>query len=119
LTGSGGAGTYTVNTSQTVASTVLSGNSINSTAITGGGRTATVTDNLVATVSSDGTNCDLIKPVNVPTGGGTNQVFYLNDTIITQDYTIPMGQNAGTFGPVAINTSVTVTVTYPQTWSII
>lgn len=119
LTGSGGAGTYTVNNSQTVASTVLSGNSINSTAITGGGRIATVANSLVATVASDGTNCDLLKSVNLPTGGGSNKVFYLNDTIITQDYTVPVGQNAGTFGPVTINTSVTVTISSPSTWSIV
>jgi uncharacterized protein YaiE (UPF0345 family) len=118
-TGAGTVGTYTVNTSQTVASTVLSGNSINSTAITGGGRIATVANTLIATVASDGTNCDLLKSVNLPTGGGSNQVFYLNDTIITQDYTIPTGQNAGTFGPVTINSSVTVTIPSGSYWSVV
>jgi hypothetical protein len=119
LTGSGGAGTYTVNNSQTVASTVLSGNSINSTAITGGGRIATVPNGLVATVSSDGTNCDLIKSSSAPTGGGSNKVFYLNDTIITQDYTIPTSQNAGTFGPVTISSSVIVTIPSGSYWTVV
>jgi hypothetical protein len=119
VTGSGGAGTYTVNTSQTVASTVLSGNSINSTAITAGGRIATVGNGIVNTVSSDGTNCDLLRSANSPTGGGTNLVFYLNDTIITQDYTIPTSQNAGTFGPVTINSSVIVTIPSGSYWSIV
>jgi hypothetical protein len=119
VTGAGGAGTYTVSASQTVTSTVLSGNSINSTAITGGGRIATVGNGLVATVASDGTNCDLLKSVNLPTGGGANQIFYLNDTIVTQDYTIPTGQNAGTFGPVTINSSVTVTVPSGSYWSVV
>lgn len=119
VTGAGGAGTYTVSASQTVTSTVLSGNSINSTAITGGGRIATVANGLIATVASDGTNCDLLKSVNLPTGGGANQVFYLNDTIVTQDYTIPVGQNAGTFGPVTINTLVTVTVSSGSYWSVV
>ena len=119
VTGSGGAGTYTVNTSQTVASTALSGNSINSTAITAGGRIATLTNGIVATVASDGTNCDLLKSSSSPTGGGTNLVFYLNDTIITQDYTIPTGQNAGTFGPVTINGSVNVTISSGSYWSVV
>ena len=119
VTGAGTVGTYTVSASQTVASTVLSGNSINSTAITGGGRIATVANGLIATVASDGTNCDLLKSVNLPTGGGSNQVFYLNDTIVTQDYTIPSGQNAGTFGPVTVNSGVTVTVSPGSAWSIV
>jgi len=117
VTGAGGAGTYTVSASQTVTSTVLSGNSINSTAITGGGRIATVGNGLVATVASDGTNCDLLKSVNLPTGGGANQIFYLNDTIVTQDYTIPTGQNAGTFGPVTVNS--TVVISPLSSWTIV
>ena len=118
-TGAGTVGTYTVSASQTVASTVLSGNSTNVTAITGGGRLATVANSLVATVASDGTNCDLLKSVNLPTGGGSNQVFYLNDTIVTADYTIPTSQNAGTFGPVTINSSVTVTIPSGSYWSVV
>jgi len=120
VTGAGGAGTYTVSASQTVAAgTVINGNSINSTAITGGGRVATVANSLVATVASDGTNCDLLKSVNLPTGGGSNQIFYLNDTIVTADYTIPTGQNAGTFGPVTINSTVTVTIPSGLYWSVV
>jgi len=95
----------------------LNGNSINSTAITGGGRIATVGNGLVATVASDGTNCDLLKSVNLPTGGGANQIFYLNDTIVTQDYTIPTGQNAGTFGPVTVNS--TVVISPLSSWTIV
>jgi hypothetical protein len=122
VTGSGTVGTYTVSASQTVPSSgtipvSLNGNSINSTAITGGGRTATVGNGLVATVASDGTNCDLLKSVNLPTGGGANQIFYLNDTIVTQDYTIPTGQNAGTFGPVTINS--TVVISPLSSWTIV
>jgi len=118
-TGAGTVGTYTVNNSQTVAITVLSGNSTNVTAITGGGRLATVANSLVATVASDGTNCDLLKSVNLPTGGGSNKVFYLNDTIVTENYTIPTGQNAGTFGPVTINSSVNVTIPSGSYWSVV
>lgn len=116
-TGAGTTGTYTVNTSQTVASTVLSGNSTNVTAILGGGRVATVANSLIATVASDGTNCDLLKSVNLPTGGGANKIFYLNDTIVTENYTIPTGQNAGTFGPVTVNS--TVVISPSSSWTIV
>jgi hypothetical protein len=45
-----------------------------------------------------------------PTGGGTNRVFYQNDQVVTQDYTIPADQNAMSTGPVTIDDGVTVTV---------
>ena len=53
------------------------------------------------------------------TGAGTNQVFFENDLTVTGDYTIPTGKNAGTFGPVTIDTGVTVTVPDDSVWSIV
>jgi hypothetical protein len=53
------------------------------------------------------------------TGGGQDQVFIQNGQSITASYSIPSDQNAGTFGPIAINNGVTVTVTAPTVWSII
>jgi hypothetical protein len=53
------------------------------------------------------------------TGGGTDQIFYLNGQTVTTDYSIPSGQNAGTFGPVTVNGGVTVTVPSGSTWSIV
>lgn len=52
-------------------------------------------------------------------GGGTDQIFYLNGQTVTTNYSIPSGQNAGTFGPVTINAGVTVTVPSGSTWSIV
>jgi hypothetical protein len=52
-------------------------------------------------------------------GAGGNQIFFLNDLTITADYTIPPGKNAGTFGPVSIDTDITVTVPTGQVWSIV
>ena len=43
-------------------------------------------------------------------GGGSDQIFFENDNIITTDYTITAGKNAGTFGPVSIANGATVTV---------
>lgn len=53
------------------------------------------------------------------TGGGTDQIFYLNGQTVTTSYSIPSGQNAGTFGPVSINSGAVVTVPSGSTWSIV
>jgi hypothetical protein len=52
-------------------------------------------------------------------GGGTNQIFYLNDQAVTDNYTLAATKNAGTFGPVTINDSVTVTVETGATWTVV
>ncbi len=43
-------------------------------------------------------------------GGAVNGVFWENDQTVTTSYTITAGKNAGTFGPITINSGVTVTV---------
>jgi hypothetical protein len=53
------------------------------------------------------------------TGGGSNQVFVLNDQTVTADYTIPTGKNASSAGPITIDTGVTVTVPDNSTWVIV
>ena len=53
------------------------------------------------------------------TGGGSNQVFVLNDQTVTVDYTIPTGKNASSAGPITINTGITVTVPTDSTWVIV
>lgn len=40
------------------------------------------------------------------TGGGRNRVFYENDQIVTDDYTITSGRNAMSAGPVQIGTDI-------------
>ena len=86
----------------------------------GGGTTATVQSADILLVVSDGTNAWIATSTsNVPTGGGTNKAFYLNDTVIDTDYTVPNNQNAGTFGPVTVNSGVTVTVGSGSYWSIV
>ena len=52
-------------------------------------------------------------------GGGTNKVFWENDQTVSFDYTITNGSNAGTFGPVTIGASVTVTVPSGATWVVV
>jgi len=53
------------------------------------------------------------------TGGGSNQAFYLNDQLITDNYTIAATKNAGTFGPISIDSGVTVTVDTGATWTVV
>ena len=52
-------------------------------------------------------------------GGGTNQVFWENDQTITTSYAITNGKNAGSFGPITINSGVTVTVGSGEFWSVV
>ena len=53
------------------------------------------------------------------TGGTGNYAFYENDITISADYTITASKNAGTFGPITVNSGVTVTVPSGSTWSIV
>lgn len=53
------------------------------------------------------------------TGGGGDQSFYLNSTTINNSYSIPSGQNAGTFGPISVASGAVVTVPSGSTWTIV
>jgi len=85
----------------------------------GGGSSSTVANNIVATVVCDGTNVYLPSSTDVPTGGGSDKAFYLNDITINTNYTIPTAKNAGTFGPVTVASGVVVTVSSGSTWSVV
>ena len=52
-------------------------------------------------------------------GGGTNQVFWENDQTISVNYNITNNKNAGSFGPITINTGVSVNIGTGETWSIV
>lgn len=53
------------------------------------------------------------------TGGGSDQIFFLNGQTVTTDYTIPGADNAMTAGPISINSGVTVTIGSTSTWTIV
>ena len=53
------------------------------------------------------------------TGGGTNKVFFENDLIISEDYTVTIDKNAGTFGPVSIDSGATVVIPSGSVWSVV
>ena len=52
-------------------------------------------------------------------GGSTDAIFYENGQAVTADYTITNGQNAGSFGPITINSGVTVTIGTGETWTVV
>jgi hypothetical protein len=43
----------------------------------------------------------------------------VNSATISSDYTIATGDNGGSFGPVAVNSGVTVTVSSGSTWTVV
>jgi hypothetical protein len=45
--------------------------------------------------------------------------FFINTTTISADYTVPNNYNAGSFGPVTVNSGVTVTVPSGSTWTVV
>ena len=54
-----------------------------------------------------------------PLGGGKDKAFFVNDSTIAYNYTVPTSKNAMTAGPVTINSGVTVTVPSGSVWSIV
>ena len=52
-------------------------------------------------------------------GGASQGVFWENNQTITSDYTITNGKNAGSFGPITIQSGVTVTVGSGETWTVV
>ena len=53
------------------------------------------------------------------TGGGSDQVFVQNSTVITQSYTIPTGKSASSVGAITINSGVAITVPTGSRWVVL
>lgn len=53
------------------------------------------------------------------TGGGNDTIFFENGQTVTTSYTIPTATNAGTYGPIAINAGVVVTVPSDSSWTVV
>ena len=67
----------------------------------------------------DGSNLTGLQAGATGGNSGANAVFWENDQTITHDYTISTNKNAGSFGPLTINSGVTVTVPNNSTWTIV
>ena len=53
------------------------------------------------------------------TGAGGDTVFWENGQTVTTNYTITNGKNAGSFGPITINSGITVTVGSGEIWTVV
>ena len=71
------------------------------------------------TLVSDGTDISWGDAAAGASGAGSDKIFWENGQTVTTNYTITNNMNAGTFGPVTINNSVTVTVGDGETWTIV
>ena len=72
-------------------------------------------------LESDGTDISWQNAAAGATGGNSNLngVFWENQQTVTHDYTIQNNYNAGSFGPITINSGVTVTVGSGENWTIV
>jgi len=135
-TGTGTTGTYTVSASQTVASTTIS--TITAQAV---GLSVSTTDAVqvpIGTTAQRPSGATGLIRYNTTlnrfegyttnawgsigggaTGGGSDQIFILNGQTVTSNYTVPSTNNAGTFGPVTVNSGVTVTVPSGSVWTVV
>jgi len=52
-------------------------------------------------------------------GGGSDEIFWENDQTVTTNYTITNNKNAGSFGPITVDSGVTVTIGTGETWTIV
>ena len=54
-----------------------------------------------------------------PVGGGTNRVFFENDIVMTDNYTITSGRNAMSAGPITVTPGVTLTIPSGSVYTIV
>ena len=52
-------------------------------------------------------------------GGGSDAMFWNNGQTVNTSYSIPANTNAGTFGPITIGSSATVTIPSSSTWTVV
>jgi len=53
------------------------------------------------------------------TGGGSDEVFVENSQAVTANYTIPVGKNASSVGPITIPDGVAITVSTGSRWVVL
>jgi hypothetical protein len=53
------------------------------------------------------------------TGGGGDQVFVLNERVVTTDYTFPTGKSGESVGPITVNDGITVTIPDGERWVVL
>ena len=109
--------------------TLPAASAANLTSIPAGNLTGTVADARISTLTAsklsgalpaiDGSNLTGLQAGATGGNSGGNAVFWENEQTVTHDYAISSGKNAGSFGPITINSGVTVTVASGRTWTIV
>ena len=109
--------------------TLPAASATNLTNIPAGNLTGTVADARISTLTAsklsgalpaiDGSNLTGLQAGATGGNSGGNAVFWENEQTVTHDYAISSGKNAGSFGPITINSGVTVTVASGRTWTIV
>ena len=75
-------------------------------------------NNIATGVTNVGTAATANALAAGATGAGGDKIFWENGQTVTTDYTITNNYNAGTWGPVTINSGVTVTGGTGEYWTI-
>jgi len=82
-------------------------------------RLAAGTSGQVLTSGGSGANVSWADAAAGASGGGSDKVFWENGQTVTTNYTITNNTNAGSFGPITINSGITVTVGAGENWTVI
>ena len=67
----------------------------------------------------DGSNLTGLQAGATGGNSGGNAVFWENQQTVTHNYSISANRNAGSFGPITINSGITVTVPSTSNWTIV
>lgn len=77
------------------------------------------TSGQVLTSAGSGSTPTWSTPAAGATGGGTDQIFWNNGQTVNTSYSVPANSNAGSFGPITVGASATVTVPSSSTWTVV
>ena len=103
-------------------SSAIKGRNVTSTAIknSAANLTSIPAANLTGTLPAiDGSNLTGLQAGATGGNSGANAVFWENQQTVTHSYSITANRNAGSFGPITINSGVTVTVPSTSNWTIV
>ena len=97
---------------------------ISGTTVIDNSRNVTNTVNVSASSSvtantyyGDGSNLTgIVAPAS---GGGSDEIFWINDQTVTTSYSISSNKNAMSAGPITINSGATVTVPSGSSWVVV
>ena len=82
--------------------------------------TAIPAANITGTLPAiDGSNLTGLQAGATGGNSGGNAVFWENQQTVTHSYSISANRNAGSFGPITINSGITVTVPSTSNWTIV